>query len=240
MKGLTMQKQEKPETTKASTGIPARVWVVLMLLCVLNVVAHLAAMPGLPERIPMHWGADGGVNGWGPRWMASVLGALPLTFLALFYVVPRIDPKGAAYAKFGGFYQGFVISFTVFMCAISWLGELTVWNLLPGKGAVNVIVSGAIGAFFIGMGNYLPRVRQNYALGIKTPWALDDPDNWRRTHRFGGACFMVVGVSLIVLGFLGGILPETWILAVIMVLAIGSVAAMYVYSYLIWRKSHNS
>ena len=151
MKGLTMQKQEKPETTKASTGIPARVWVVLMLLCVLNVVAHLAAMPGLPERIPMHWGADGGVNGWGPRWMASVLGALPLTFLALFYVVPRIDPKGAAYAKFGGFYQGFVISFTVFMCAISWLGELTVWNLLPGKGAVNVIVSGAIGAFFIGI-----------------------------------------------------------------------------------------
>ena len=84
--------------------------------------------------------------------MASVLGALPLTFLALFYVVPRIDPKGAAYAKFGGFYQGFVISFTVFMCAISWLGELTVWNLLPGKGAVNVIVSGAIGAFFIGHG----------------------------------------------------------------------------------------
>lgn len=240
MKGLIMQKQEKPETTKASTGIPARVWVVLMLLCALNVVAHLAAMPGLPERIPMHWGADGGVNGWGPRWMASVLGALPLTFLALFYVVPRIDPKGAAYAKFGGFYQGFVISFTVFMCAISWLGELTVWNLLPGKGAVNVIVSGAIGAFFIGMGNYLPRVRQNYTLGIKTPWAFDDPDNWRRTHRFGGACFMVVGVSLIMLGFLGGILPETWILAVIMVLAIGSVAAMYVYSYLIWRKSHNS
>lgn len=69
-----------------------------------------------------------------------------------------------------------MISFTVFMCAISWLGELTVWNLLPGKGAVNVIVSGAIGAFFIGMGNYLPRVRQNYTLGIKTPWALDDPD----------------------------------------------------------------
>lgn len=123
MKGLTMQKQEKPETTKASTGIPARVWVVLMLLCVLNVVAHLAAMPGLPERIPMHWGADGGVNGWGPRWMASVLGALPLTFLALFYVVPRIDPKGAAYAKFGGFYQGFVISFTVFCAPSAGLGN---------------------------------------------------------------------------------------------------------------------
>ncbi len=162
--------------------------------------------------------------------MASVLGALPLTFLALFYVAPRIDPKGAAYAKFGGFYQGFVISFTVFMCAISWLGELTVWNLLPGKGARSTSScpgrsarsSSAWVIIYLVCG-------KNYTLGIKTPWALDDPDNWRRTHRFGGACFMVVGVSLIVLGFLGGILPEPWLLAVIMVLAIGSVAAMYVY-----------
>lgn len=48
MKGLTMQKQEKPETTKASTGIPARVWVVLMLLCVLNVVA--GSSPGTGRR----------------------------------------------------------------------------------------------------------------------------------------------------------------------------------------------
>ena len=67
--------RKKPETTKASTGIPARVWVVLMLLCVLNVVAHLAAMPGATlsafpcigvltavERM-------GGHVGWHPFWV---------------------------------------------------------------------------------------------------------------------------------------------------------------------------
>ena len=120
--------------------------------------------------------------------------------------------KVPQYAKFGGFYQGFVISFTVFMCAISWLGELTVWNLLPGKGAVNVIVSGAIGAFFIGMGNYLLcaanyNARHQNAMGARRP-----RQPGAATHRFGGACFMVVGVSLIVLGFLGGILlkPGFW------------------------------
>lgn len=52
MKGLTMQKQEKPETTKASTGIPARVWVVLMLLCVLNVVAILPPCRGYLSAFP--------------------------------------------------------------------------------------------------------------------------------------------------------------------------------------------
>ena len=162
-----------------------------MLLCVLNVVAHLAAMPGLPERIPMHWGVDGGVNGWGPRWMASVLGALPLTFLALFYVVPRIDPKGAAYAKFGGFYQGFVISFTVFMCAISWLGELTVWTSFlararstsscPGRSAR----SSSAWVIIYSCAAKLHARHQN-AMGARRPRQLAPHPPFRRSPFHGG------------------------------------------------------
>ncbi|MEI3463810.1 MAG: SdpI family protein [Bifidobacterium angulatum] len=50
----------------------------------------------------------------------------------------------------------------------------------------------------------MPRSCKTWSDG-STPWSLDDPDNWRRTHRFGGACLMVVGVGLIMSGFLGGI-----------------------------------
>lgn len=93
----------------------------------------------------------------------------------MFCVVPRIDPKGEAYRTSGKFYQGFVIAFTLFMCAISWLGELTVWGVVPAVGSVNVLISGAVGLLFIGVGNYLPRVKQNYTLGIKTPGRLPIP-----------------------------------------------------------------
>lgn len=113
-----------------ATGVSPRVWIALVTMCVANVVAHLMAMPGLPAQIPTHWGANGSVDGWGPSWMASALGVLPLALLAMFYVVPRIDPKGEAYRTSGKFYQGFVIAFTLFMCAISWLGELTVWGVV--------------------------------------------------------------------------------------------------------------
>lgn len=222
------------------TGVSPRVWVVLAALCVVNVAAHLLVMPSLPAQIPTHWGANGVVNDWGPSWMAPALGALPLVLLALFYVVPRIDPKGEAYRTSGGFYQGFVIAFTLFMCGISWLGELTVWGVMPAAGAVNLLVSGAVGLLFIGVGNYLPRVKQNYTLGIKTPWALSDPENWRRTQRFGGACFMVLGVGLIVMGVAGGALSSEVTAAVIAVLAFGSAGASYVYSYLLWRKSQRA
>lgn len=91
--------------------------------------------------------------------------------------------------------------------------------MVPAAGTVNLLVSGAIGLLFIGMGNYLPRVKQNYTLGIKTPWALADPENWRRTQRFGGACFMVLGVGLIVMGVAGSVLSSEVVATVIAVLA---------------------
>lgn len=223
-----------------ATGVSPRVWVALSALCVVNVAAHLLVMPSLPAQIPTHWGASGAVNGWGPSWMASVLGALPMVFLAVLYAVPRIDPKGEAYRTSDKFYQGFVIAFTLLMCAISWMGELTVWGVVPAVGAVNLLISGAVGLLFIGMGNYLPRVKQNYTLGIKTPWALADPENWRRTQRFGGACFMVLGIGLIVMGVAGSALSSEVVAAAIAVLAFGSVGAVYVYSYLLWRKSQQA
>ena len=223
-----------------ATGVSSRVWVALAVLCVVNAAAHLLVMPSLPAQIPTHWGASGAVNGWGPSWMASVLGALPLVFLAMFYVVPRIDPKGEAYRTSGKFYQGFVIAFTLLMCAVSWLGELTVWGVVPAVGTVNLLISGAIGLLFIGMGNYLPRVKQNYTLGIKTPWALADPENWRRTQRFGGACFMALGIGLIVMGVAGSVLSSEITAAAIAILAFGAAGAAYVYSYLLWRKAQRA
>ena len=223
--------------TSKNSGIPARVWAALIAVCVANVAGHLAVLPSLPAQIPVHWGADGTVNGWGPSWTVAALGFLPLVLLATLWLVPRIDPKGAAYAKSGRFYLGFVIAFTVFMCGMTWLSELTVWGVVPQTGAVGIIVTTAIGVLFIGMGNYLPRVRQNYTMGVKTPWALAAPENWRSTQRFGGKCFVVMGVGFIAFGFTASALPDGAAAAGIAAIVLIPMAAMYLYSYLIWRKA---
>ena len=46
--------------------------------CVVNFAAHLWFYPSLPQVIPIHWGMDGTVNGWGPRYVSLILAALPL------------------------------------------------------------------------------------------------------------------------------------------------------------------
>ncbi len=227
----------KIEDIQRRTGVSPHVWIALLVLAMLNIVAHLVVMPSLPEQIPVHWGADGTVNGWGPRWAAPLMGILPLVLLALFYAVPHMDPKGEAYVKSGKFFQGFVIALTLFMGAMSWLCELTVWGIVPARGVVNIVIPAAMGVLFIGVGNYLPRVKQNYTMGIKTPWALADPDNWRRTQRFGGRCLVLMGLGMVLIGLAAPLFSDSAVVIGIIVLVMGGVAAMYVYSYLAWRNA---
>ena len=160
--------------------------------------------------------------------------ALPLVLLGLFWLVPRIDPKGGAYAKSGRVYQGFVTLFTLFMIAMTWTTEAAALGWLPSERAVGLAVPVFVGIMLLALGNYLPRVRQNYTFGIKTPWALEDAENWRRTQRFGGVCFMVCGLAFIAEGVMD--LGAVGLVASL-ALTVGAGVACCGYSYLLWRRS---
>ena len=42
-----------------------------------------------------------------------------------------------------------------------------------------VMVAGAIvGSVIVICGNYLPKCKQNYSIGIRLPWTLNDEENW--------------------------------------------------------------
>ncbi len=49
-----------------------------------------------------------------------------------------------------------------------------------------------VGILYLILGNFIPKVKPNYSIGFRIPWALNDSDNWYHTHRFGGKC-MVIG-----------------------------------------------
>ena len=43
-----------------------------------------------------------------------------------------------------------------------------------------------VGALYIVLGVCMPKLRQNYTVGIKLPWTLNSTENWKRTHCLGG------------------------------------------------------
>ncbi|MEW5931420.1 MAG: SdpI family protein [Gemmatimonadota bacterium] len=53
-----------------------------------------------------------------------------------------------------------------------------------------------LGLLFVALGNYLPRVRPNWFVGVRTPWTLSSDAVWRDTHRLAGWTFVAAGLLL--------------------------------------------
>ena len=86
-----------------------------------------------------------------------------------------------------------------------------------------------VGVLYLILGNFIPKIKPNYSIGIRVPWALFDSDNWYHTHRFGGKCMVIGGIVMIVTSPFQNI----WIL---LVLCIIPCILPVIYSYLYYRK----
>lgn len=97
--------------------------------------------------------------------------------------------------------------------------------------AINTTTIGmmVIGCIFLVVGNYMPKMKQNYSLGIKAPWTLNSEENWNRTHRLGGYAFMVGGVMILIAGFT----QMFWLVPVAMLICVIIPVA---YSYSLYKK----
>lgn len=149
----------------------------------------------LPAEVATHFGSDGQPNGWSSREFA-VFG-LPLFVLAchlLCSAATFADPK---YNRINGKVFKLILwicPFVSLFCAIATYGYA-----LNSSLNIDSFGKAFVGIIFIILGNYLPKCRQNYTIGIKLPWTLHDEENWNRTHRMAGWLWMAGGVLLILL-----------------------------------------
>ena len=69
-------------------------------------------------------------------------------------------------------------------------------SLYPGKIEVSKAVTFLVGILFICIGNVLPKIKDNFFVGIKTPWTISNPIIWNKTHRLGGFIFVICGLLI--------------------------------------------
>jgi uncharacterized membrane protein len=85
------------------------------------------------------------------------------------------------------------------------------------------------------IGNYMNSLKPNYVAGIRLPWTLKDPENWRKTHQLAAKLWFVGGMLLIVSSFLLSkefLIPFTIFLLVVLVVIPG------IFSYEIYRRKN--
>ena len=201
------------------------------LLVLLPLAAGLLLWNRLPEQLPMHWNAAGEIDGWGSRLM--VVCAEPLFLLVIHWVCVVacfIDPKNKGQNRKA-------LGLVLWICpAVSLLAGFMTLSAALGMGLqIEKLVLIFLGILFIVTGNYLPKCKQNYTIGIKVMSALDDEENWAATHRFACRLWVGCGVVILLLAFLPWAAVSLWIVLGLTLLA--SLASV-LYSYIFYRKKH--
>ena len=207
------------------------IWQMLTLVVLVVPSVYLGYVwAELPAQVPSHFGTNGQVNGYTSRqnlWLFTL--ALPLGTALVLTLLPHFDPK----RRLDGSNVNFQKLRLAVLGLLSGIACYSVYLGLHPNAASATGVAVLVGIFFVFLGNYLTTVQPNYFVGIRTPWTLESPNVWARTHRAGGILFCLAGLLMVGLAL---ILPAAWTSRMMLVLILGTALFGYVYSYTAFRQ----
>ncbi len=192
------------------------------IIILLPIAAGLILWDKLPTEIPIHFNAQGVADGYGSRSLAVFV--LPAFVLAVHWFctfVTSLDPKRKNITQKS---MGLVL----WICpALSvFLNGMIYAYTLGAEFSINTACMLFFGFLFVIIGNYIPKCKQNYSIGIKISWTLNDENNWNYTHRLAGKVWVAGGLLIIATSFLNLL----WIFSVILIIMIAiPVTGSYIY-----------
>jgi uncharacterized membrane protein len=167
-------------------------------------VAILIAYPQLPNQVPTHWNMQGQANDYSAKWTLFLIGpGLMAGILLLFYFLPWLSPKQWQIDTFQSTYLYIMV---VLVSMLAYFTGVSLWVGLGYAANVERAIVGGICLLFALLGNVMGKVRRNFYIGVRTPWALANERVWNATHRFAAKIFVlggVIGLALTAIGVKG-------------------------------------
>ena len=205
--------------------------VVSSIICLLPMVLSIVLYKDLPEQIAIHWGTSGNPDTYVPKYIAAFGLPILLTLVSIFSKVWLFnDPKRADTSKIMQMIMLWIIP-VISLVIVPVTLYIAMGVMIP----ITMIVPLIVGIIFIVCGNYLPKNRQNYTIGYKIPWTLNDADNWNKTHRIAGILWILSGVVLIIQAFLG-FESAVWLILSVIIAVIFLLIPVF-YSFILYKKS---
>lgn len=200
-------------------------------LIITNIITILPMIVGfilwnkLPEQLPTHFNAHGVVDGWSSK-PFTVFG-LPLIMLVLYWICiagTLSDPKKKNINDKMLTLVLWIIPIVSLMVSFFSYG-----TALGMDARVSNICYTLVGIIFIIVGNYLPKCKQSYTMGIKLPWTLNSEENWNKTHRMASWLWILCGAAILVNIFFESI----WLILAALAIA---VIVPTIYSFVLHKK----
>ncbi len=153
----------------------------------------------LPEMIPSHFNSQGIADGYAPKdlFIFGMFGIIVGVYLLLTFI-PFIDPLRK---KIEHRYTVILLMRDIIVYFLFFVYGMSLYAAHTGRLEIHIFGVG-LGLFFLLLGNYLPRVPQNWFIGIRSPWTMSSEVVWKKTHILGGWLFILMGFVMIILSLL--------------------------------------
>ena len=206
-------------------------YIAISCIILLSFAIGIYLYPQMPESMPSHWNAAGQVNGFLPKfWGLFLLPLMEAGLFLMFLAIPRIDPMKHNIAKFRVHFNRFILLLMgfflyIYLLTILWAFGFTfqfVYAMVP-----------AFSVLFYYAGVLTENAKQNWFIGIRTPWTLSSDTVWAKTHALGKWTFIGAGAVSVVCAFLG-----EYALWFMMFSLMAAAFIPIVYSYILWKREN--
>ena len=203
---------------KIRTSLQIQICIFLLI-----VAWTLWRVAGLPDTVPVHWNINGQVDRYGSKWESALI--MPIVLLVtipLTVILPRISPKNFEMERFRSTYAYIMLLVSILMAAL----HVVIMESSAGtKFDMVRWMMAVLFAFFALLGNVLGKIRQNFYMGIRTPWTLANERVWDESHRRAGRLWVAGGVVGLIMALAG--LPLLGSIAILLALAFVPIVDSY-------------
>lgn len=175
---------------------------IFYILMFLPLPVTLISLVFLPDQIPAHYGSDNQVTRWGSKYETLLFPVVTIIFGLFMLGISKFSSDQEKNGKnnekvciVAGIFSLFI--FNVMTGYFLYTDFNKVENLSTVPIDLSQLIFILLGIFMIVFGNIMPKIRMNSAMGLRTKWSMKNKITWKKSQRFGGISFMVVGLLII-------------------------------------------
>lgn len=190
--------------------------------------------------VALHWNINGVADRFSDRQEAvgsfTVLIAIIASLSALLWGMTFLETKlSGLEASSRAFLVAWIGTLSLMVVVTGGVGVLTVSSAgnasMTSDGSACLIMVATSGLLIV-IGNYQPKTRANFTIGVRTRWTLTSAISWQKMYRLAGVLFTAAGV----LGLLGALVLTGSAMLLAMTAPVLTAAMIsVVYSWWVWR-----
>lgn len=204
----------------------------------LPLLITVLVLPFMPEEIPAHYNLAGEVDRWGSKYETLIFPFCTIGMGCFMLWMAKVASKNETGGKNNEkivFYTGMGLSvyFTAIHCYSIYKDFKLAENLSTAEVDINQFICIILGISLVIMGNFMPKLKNNGVIGLRTSWSMKNDITWKKCQIFGGISFMICGVLMVAAGiFMNGYAAMCAALGLIII----DTVVCVIYSYKIAKK----